>query len=67
MEPIGRILGHKFLVSFYVTFPCKTTYFGWHTERSRDLSGQSKQTATNLAQHMAFKGADFILLLEKKG
>ena len=29
--------------------------------------GLSKQTASNLAQNMAFKGAYFILLLEKKG
>ena len=29
----------KFLVNFYVTFPCKTTYIALRTERSRDLSG----------------------------
>ena len=34
-----KILGHKFLVNFYVTFPCKTTYIALRTERSRDLSG----------------------------
>ena len=34
------ILGHEFLVNFYVTFPCKTTYIALRTERSRDLSGK---------------------------
>ena len=38
---IVKILGHEFLVNFYVTFPCKTTYIALRTERSRDLSGNS--------------------------
>ena len=73
----SRIFG-RIPEDFYVTFPCKTTYFAQHTERSRDLSGQtprmdyiaiglSKQTAANLGQNMTFKGGYFILLLEKKG
>ena len=32
-----KLLGYEFLVNFYVTLPCKTTYIAWRTERSRDL------------------------------
>ena len=42
-----KILGHKFLVNFYVTFPCKTTYIALRTERSRDLSGKFHEWTTS--------------------
>ena len=34
-----KILGHKFLVNFYATFPCKTTYIALCTERSHIVIG----------------------------
>ena len=43
----GAAFSVEFLVNFYVTFPCKTTYFAQHKEGSRDLSGQIPSNATS--------------------